>query len=672
MKIVRKYLFTRLVTFTCETNLKKILLSVGGLALVGTAFGGNAAADDIKNKIHAAEQSPLFKQKFASSEITARNLDRVVMQNGAELNFKKYTALTRLDTNEKFLPLMNPQTVSRYLRSKPRYSENIIEMEDRLIVERTLDVEIKEGTCAENGLPAAVDELCFKAKAGNIPNETKEYLVNIRKKLRVARPEVVIKQGQTAQQMLAMGDQRLLEFLLNSDNRKVRLVSVLPTRVYNKQTSLNLWSTNTKLKVSKFERPKARVLPLYTAIPKTPQSTNRPRNQVFPTKYFLTGYTIGREIQDEFEIEFARETLFTDRYFVRFSYNFSVGFGLRFPFSVSVTSEATDGRPGGLQVAGSNFGNIAGQSAGNTRSTQPRGTNRRANTGRQQSSSAPRRANTIVPSRRGTDPNATNIGTSNSSGSTRGVASQQRPTLGGQVVCGGNNCGSRERGVKSAKITMSVTPIDVNSNGFPAYGAVGLPQSKYFGGKEFVLEFSAGCEFEASLPGPADININCPTVSKDYSRQIKPVIGSAKAKLGALWIDGTALGLAVDVWAGKASIDFGIQANLTDGRIGMTAKGFNGTTIRGTQNSTLKFNSPAPISFDVKNTSGTTAFQLTDPSYGFDLEILPVARIKLNLDLGVYELKKTLGPYGIDALSLSLGFTLPRHEGTVNSHVYIP
>jgi hypothetical protein len=617
------------------------LTFIFGLA-IWSSTGIAVAADDIKNKLRAAEQSPLFKQKFASSEITVRNLDRVVMQNGAELNFKKYTTLTRLDTNEKFEPLMNPQIVSRYLRSKPNYRENVIEMEDRLIVERTLDVEIKEGTCAESGLPDAVDELCFKAKEGEIREESREYLENFRKKLKLARPEGVIKQGRTAQQMLDMNDRQLLELLLNSDSRKVRLVSVLPTRVYDKQTPLSLWNTKTKLKVSNFRRLETTILTpneQYTAVPLISQNADRPRNQTFPTNYFLTGYTIGRSIEDEFEIEFAGETLLTDRYFVRFSYKFSAGFGLRFPFSVSASSKAADNGADVFQPMIMTYYGLP------------------ANMGTTGPTKAPPKTSTTK-----------------STSTTSQITGRHLQThRGGGVACGRDKCGSGGRAVKSAEITMSVAPVNVNSNGQPAYSAVGLPQNKYFDGKEFVLKFSASCKFEASLPGPADINVNCRTIEKDYSRQIDPVIGNARTQLGALWIDGKALGLGIDVWAGEASIDFGIQANVTNGRINMLAKGFNGTKIRGAHTSAFQFNSASSISFDVNNATGSAAFELTNPSYGFDLELLPVARMKLNLDLGIYELNKTLGPYGIDALSLTLAsFSLPHHEGTVKSHIYIP
>jgi len=66
------------------------------------------------------------------------------------------------------------------------------------------------------------------------------------------------------------------------------------------------------------------------------------------------------------------------------------------------------------------------------------------------------------------------------------------------------------------------------------------------------------------------------------------------------------------------------------------------------------------------------AFNLDSPSYGFDFELRPVVRAKFNLDLGIKKLKKTLGPYSLDALSLTVGgFSMGHHEGTVRSHIYI-
>jgi hypothetical protein len=53
----------------------------------------------------------------------------------------------------------------------------------------------------------------------------------------------------------------------------------------------------------------------------------------------LTGWTLGKIFGDSFEVEFADSTYLTDRYYARFSYTITTGFGLRWPFEFRATSE---------------------------------------------------------------------------------------------------------------------------------------------------------------------------------------------------------------------------------------------------------------------------------------------------------------------------------------------
>lgn len=132
------------------------------------------------------------------------------------------------------------------------------------------------------------------------------------------------------------------------------------------------------------------------------------------------------------------------------------------------------------------------------------------------------------------------------------------------------------------------------------------------------------------------------------------MIGDDKTRLDTLWVNGTASGLSVNTWAGKASLDFGIESNLSNGRIHLNAYGFNNTFINGRDSLPLVFQDESTQTFDLVNRSKlNAAFGLNSPRYGFDVELLPVIRARFEFDLGIRKLKKTMGLYSLDALSLS-------------------
>ncbi|MFA7399606.1 MAG: hypothetical protein WCZ98_03885 [Sideroxydans sp.] len=53
---------------------------------------------------------------------------------------------------------------------------------------------------------------------------------------------------------------------------------------------------------------------------------------------FLTGFTWARRFGNNYEVEFADETWATDRYYAKFRYLFTAGFGMRWPFRVTANS----------------------------------------------------------------------------------------------------------------------------------------------------------------------------------------------------------------------------------------------------------------------------------------------------------------------------------------------
>jgi len=64
---------------------------------------------------------------------------------------------------------------------------------------------------------------------------------------------------------------------------------------------------------------------------------------------FLTGFTKGKSITKIYQTEFAEETWLTDRYYARFRYTASAGFGIRWPFHITgnarVDKVYNDGNP---------------------------------------------------------------------------------------------------------------------------------------------------------------------------------------------------------------------------------------------------------------------------------------------------------------------------------------
>lgn len=79
-----------------------------------------------------------------------------------------------------------------------------------------------------------------------------------------------------------------------------------------------------------------------TEIPATTDAAWTGTPETEPRNYFLTGFTIGERVADSWEYEIAEASSWHDRWYVRFEYHFSYGFGVRAPFAVDVQHEAID------------------------------------------------------------------------------------------------------------------------------------------------------------------------------------------------------------------------------------------------------------------------------------------------------------------------------------------
>ena len=226
-------------------------------------------------------------------------------------------------------------------------------------------------------------------------------------------------------------------------------------------------------------------------------------------------------------------------------------------------------------------------------------------------------------------------------------------------------------GADSRKVELSVAPVNVDTTGAPAYQAVGLPANKTFDGKEFVLEFKASCRLYVSIPGP-NVDRRCPSIDLGYSRDIDPVIGGETSNIGDWWLNGSMTGLTASVAAASVSLDVGLGADVTNGRIGVRLAALPGSGFAGVNPGDLAFNQRSPLSFTVNRGSGgaNAGFRLERPTYGFDIRVAPKLRARVKVDVSVYENTWILGPYALDFLAISRSFQLSHHAGTVAQHSY--
>lgn len=416
-----------------------------------------------------------------------------------------------------------------------------------------------------------------------------------------------------------MPDEQLLDLLLNREEREIRLLSHIPTRLANpgqlaqraKDWALRDVQLNAELPTYSIagqraassssrpyvgrELPTAVKRPLPGAAPEPALS----EPALSEPRHFLTGFTLGREISDKYEHTFARETWWHERYYLRLSYHVGAGIGLRMPFQVKadIRDEAA---PLPARLTGANRLPLRpGMAASDRRAPETAPSNVSANLKRQ--------------------------------------------------------------------VSVAIKPEDLKD----AWSAVGLDQGKYFQGREFVLEFDAGCSLKVAIPGPNPPPLKCPTTSVQESQDILPAIGQNTERLGPVWIvDGQVWGLGVNAGIGGAYLDLGLAANLTDGRFSLQISPFTGNRIEGPSGSDLIFTSGSPLSFSLLPQSGGTpaGFVLEKPRYQVTAEISPAVRGRVNIDLGLYEFNKTVGPFILDMVSLDQTFELSHHEGTVARH----
>ena len=527
------------------------------------------------------------------------------------VSLSKYLALTKLEKTFRVNDIKG-RRASRFLRpgTKIRINETVSELSDRVVVDRVATFQLKKRACQQQRLPKAISTVCLRKKRkGKLTAKMRADIAKIRGNLNKKPSGALIAPGVTAADAKQMSDTELFELAINRGAKEIRHVSVIPRSAlsglaYGARPRLTTHKLNFNRRIRPFRPgdlrmrdgfrlPRGLVPSRERADPSDYEVRPLEPTINYPERHFLTGFTFGHEIMDVIEITLAKKTWLTDRYYVRLSYDFAAGFGLRVPFALKTVAQSAA------------RGNVSRDS---------------------------QRVQTI---------------------STRGPKNGRNISITGRVV-------------------------DVDRFGRHSYPEAGLPSTQTFSGTEFVLTVRANCSFYPSIPGK-DISYGCPRVNFDKSKNFDPVLGRQVSRLGEFWLFGheTEFGYRLTSSNDGAWIGVGARAEITKGRLGFKLTPLDSSMFKTIRTGYHWINSSNPLIFtlahsDYQNSRVTDmiGFKISDPVYKFRAQITPVARVRLVLDLGVYELRETIGPFALDFLQIGTDFKLGRHHSTTKSYQF--
>ena len=274
----------------------------------------------------------------------------VKLADGVTFPATDYLSKTSFKNHALMKNVFDPNFQIRYLATPPQYTEEVYESDDRLVVTRTLIIDPKNS--CDPGLGSAGLSLCFKAPTApgqitwakmsrQFDPEMLLRLAEVRQKIKirleanVADPEAI-----RVKPYLNMSNEQLMDQLMNRESRvkKITTQSIVPYKTYEfkKVPPMNLLNHSLPLPtVNQFNfRPFMLALkqPVETA---APSSRSPAGTTVHNEMKFLSGFTYGAAFGNYYEVEFAGESWWHDRYYASFEYQISAGFGLRWPFIVT-------------------------------------------------------------------------------------------------------------------------------------------------------------------------------------------------------------------------------------------------------------------------------------------------------------------------------------------------
>lgn len=286
---------------------------------------------------------------------------KVALTPDQKISALEYAQRTSLKKNSTTKVTFTPEFTTKYLTRPPVYTETYEENSDRLVINRELVLHTKKP--CDKALADDFMALCFRPKEGGKWNdEVKADVKSIKTAIKKS-----IESGDQVdpkwKKAIKLSDEKFLAYLLNgqSNERVIRSRSYAPYNLYklDKKKILDFADLSKPL-YTKEEVKRAETLQLARFQRHnggiSPEVLDRLRDVDISVlnslamdfegkrnfeKKVVFGETYVVNHPDHFEIQFARATRFTDRYYFRFTYNLNLALGLRFPFVLQGESEIT-------------------------------------------------------------------------------------------------------------------------------------------------------------------------------------------------------------------------------------------------------------------------------------------------------------------------------------------
>ena len=636
-------------------------------------FIGSAQARKIESKsekmVRSAKASGLFKSEFRPSEIQSRGLTKVKLQNGINLDLKKYLDSSRLKNDDNLRPLFTDNIQQRFLTKAPQYSEKIIQLSDRLVINRKLVIKLKPGVSKQGNLPSAINSFYFHRKKGEIPPDVAIGLKDMRKKLKNAPPKRIVMGNITAAQARRMSDADLLGLALSDNERVIQHVSILPLQGFKRKPGIKLKNpknrglSNFKSKLTKNNTSITldRKLPVMTIQLQELESRLMSPLQIYESLSEMGKWEFamcweeivrfaqgkgerGDEWGDEWDAMLGRGALSSDQ-----------------NFDYRTWEEARELL---LRIK------RTGQTACTDRMLERLEEER---VGRRKAMESKKRS---FPKKKFTTGFLYERSISNSYSYTFAGETWFTDRYYIEVYYDiGYNFGFRF----PYSVEVDASPMRVKGSG--------IPKKRYrrfkvkvkplnLEGDEFTAGVWAEAGFKASIPGP--------NYSKKFGGRVgsgksfKPLLGKAsKDSISkTVWLKGreTEPKIGFDAWVGGVYLDIGVTAKMKEGEIGYNIKPDSNSRFTGpTQSEREVWRSNTknyPFFIEPRNINEHVGFKIDKPRYKFGIKLMPSLRINLNIDLGIWGTNRNIGPLHLDSLSVDTQWLLEKYKGTTASHEY--